>query len=63
MLENPQLLRKTVKETGAHQTNQESPEDVDHLCAKCDDYAKGGSGSRRDLSEESTKRPSYENPA
>ena len=29
-----------VKSTGAHQTNEESPEEVDHLCAKCDDYAK-----------------------
>lgn len=40
MLENPQLLRQIVEETGAHQTNMESPEEVDHLCAKCDEYAK-----------------------
>lgn len=39
MLENPQLLRKVVEETGAHQTNLESPESVEHLCAKCDAYA------------------------
>ena len=39
MLENPQLLRSIIKTTGAHQTNLESPEDVDHLCAKCDAYA------------------------
>ena len=40
MLENPQLLRRMVKETGARQTNMESPEDVDHLCEKCDAYSK-----------------------
>ncbi len=40
MLENPDLLREMVAKSGAHQTNQESPEEVDHLCAKCDEYAK-----------------------
>ena len=40
MLENPKLLRGMVERTGAHQTNLESPESVEHLCAKCDDYAK-----------------------
>lgn len=40
MLENPEMLRKMVKETGAHSTDLESPEDVDHLCDKCEDYAK-----------------------
>ena len=40
MLENPQLLRKMVQESGAHQTNAEAPESVEHLCAKCDDYAR-----------------------
>ena len=39
MLENPKLLRGMVERTGAHQTNLESPEEADHLCAKCDDYA------------------------
>ncbi len=39
MLENPQMLRKMVKETGAHSTDLESPEDVEHLCEKCDEYA------------------------
>ena len=39
MLENPKELRKIVKETNAYQTNMESPESVDHLCEKCDDYA------------------------
>ena len=39
MLENPELLRKMVKETGAHSTDLQSPETVDHLCGKCTSYA------------------------
>lgn len=39
MLENPKLLREMVKKTGAHGTNEESEESVDHLCEKCDKYA------------------------
>jgi len=39
MLENPTLLREMIERTGAHQTNLESPETVEHLCAKCDPYA------------------------
>ncbi len=40
MLENPESLRKLVKQTGAKSTDLESPETVDHLCGKCDVYAK-----------------------
>ena len=40
MLENPDKLRKMVHETGAHDTNLESPESVEHLTAKCEPYAK-----------------------
>lgn len=39
MLENPQRLREMVAKTGAHSTDPESPESVEHLCAKCDQYA------------------------
>jgi len=39
MLENPELLREMVERTGAHSTDLQSPESVQHLCAKCDDYA------------------------
>ena len=39
MLENPEFLRKMVAETGAHSTDPMSPESVEHLCAKCDQYA------------------------
>ncbi len=39
MLENPEILESMVKATGAHSTDLESPEEVDHLCGKCRDYA------------------------
>jgi hypothetical protein len=39
MLENPQLLREIVKETGAKSTDMQSPESADDLCSKCDEYA------------------------
>lgn len=39
MLENPEFLRKMVRETGAHSTDPQSPESADHLCSKCDSYA------------------------
>ncbi|MGN0662717.1 MAG: radical SAM protein [Faecalibacterium sp.] len=39
MLENPDLLQKMVHDTGAHSTDLESPETVEHLCAKCSQYA------------------------
>ena len=40
MLENPERLRKMVKESGAHSTDPMSPETAEHLCGKCDAYAK-----------------------
>lgn len=40
MLENPEILRKLVSQTDAHSTDMMSPEECDHLCAKCDNYAK-----------------------
>ena len=39
MLENPEALRKMVKETGAINTDYQEPESVDHLCDKCTPYA------------------------
>ena len=39
MLENPELLREMVHKTGAHSTDLQSPETVDHLCDKCESYA------------------------
>lgn len=39
MLENPEALRKMVKESGAHSTDMQSPENIDDLFAKCKPYA------------------------
>lgn len=39
MLENPEKLRVMVSEAGAHSTDLQSPESVEHLCGKCDKYA------------------------
>lgn len=39
MLENPEILRKLVKETGAVNTDYQDPESVDHLCDKTVAYA------------------------
>lgn len=39
MLENPDILRKMVRESNAHSTDPQSPESVEHLCSKCDQYA------------------------
>ena len=40
MLENPKMLREMVEKTGAHSTDLQSPESAEHLCSKCDAYAK-----------------------
>ena len=39
MLENPEILQEMVHKTAAYSTDLESPEKVEHLCAKCVDYA------------------------
>ena len=62
MLENPQMLRKIIAETGAHQTNLESPESVEELCGKCDDYAaKWAPEAAKIWASEEHKVPPYEN--
>ena len=62
MLENPELLRRMVKETGAHQTNDESAESVDELCSKCDRYAKEWEPVADEVwASQSHIRPGYEN--
>ncbi len=62
MLENPQLLKEMVHKTGAHQTNEESPEEVEHLCAKTEDYAKAWAPVADEIWNSQThKKPSYEN--
>ena len=39
MLENPQCIERMVHETGAHSTDPQSPETVEHLTAKTHPYA------------------------
>ena len=39
MLENPEILQRLVKETGAKSTDLQSPESAEHLCSKCKEYA------------------------
>ena len=40
MLENPDILRKIIKETNAKSTDFISKETVEELCSKCDDFSK-----------------------
>ncbi len=60
MLENPKKLRKMVAESGAHSTDLQSPESVDHLCSKCDQYAKNWEPEADKLWAESQKEKSKE---
>ena len=39
MLENPEILPRLVKQSGAVSTDLQSPESAEHLCAKCQNYA------------------------
>lgn len=39
MLENPKILQRLVRESGAHSTDLQSPESAEHLCGKCKEYA------------------------
>ncbi len=62
MLENPELLRKIVKATGAHGTNAESEESVEHLTAKCDNYAAEWAPVAAEVwASQTHKQPPYEN--
>ncbi len=40
MLENPEILRKMIAVTGAKSTDLVNQEGVEHLCSKCDRFAK-----------------------
>lgn len=40
MLENPEILQRLLKETGAKSTDLQSPETAEHLCTKCEEYAR-----------------------
>ena len=62
MLENPEILQRIVKETGAKSTDLQSPETVEHLCAKCYEYADKWAPEADKLWNESTHMEhAYEN--
>lgn len=62
MLENPEILQKLVHESGAHQTNVESPETVEHLCEKCKEYSKEWAPeAQKEWDKTEHKTPAYEN--
>lgn len=62
MLENPEILERMVKETGARSTDLQSPESVEHLCGKCYEYAKDwGEAADEIWSREPHRKSSYEN--
>lgn len=62
MLENPELIKEMVHATKAHQTNTESPEEVEHLISKTKDYAEKWAPVADEIwNEEVHKKPSYEN--
>lgn len=62
MLENPDILQKIVKETGAKSTDLQSPESAEHLCEKCEEYARKWKPCAEKLWAETEKKPKvYEN--
>ena len=56
MLENPEKLREMVSCAGAHSTDLQSPESVEHLCSKCDHYAEGWKPVADELWEKSPRK-------
>ena len=63
MLENPEILPRLVKETGAKSTDLQSPESAEHLCNKCKLYAKAWQPCADEIwnAEESHPDPKYKN--
>lgn len=49
MLENPEKLTQMVHDSGAHSTDLQSLESVDHLCGKCKEYADNWQPAADDL--------------
>lgn len=56
MLENPEILQKLVKESGAHSTDLQSPESAEHLCGKCVKYAQEWAPAADKLWEETKQK-------
>ena len=63
MLENPEALQKMVEATGAHSTDLQSPETVEHLCAKCENYAKNWTPTAERLWKDSSRNPANQTQA
>jgi MoaA/NifB/PqqE/SkfB family radical SAM enzyme len=62
MLENPEILQRMVHESGAHSTDVEEAEPVEHLCGKCVDYAEEWKGTADKLwAEHPYKKKGYQN--
>ena len=62
MLENPEIFQQIVNETGAHSTDLESPESVEHLCGKCSEYARTWAPAADEIwDSEPHKEPRYVN--
>lgn len=62
MLENPEILQKMVRETGAKSTDLQSPESAEHLCGKCQAYADAWKPCADKLWEDTNyHKPKYEN--
>ena len=57
MLENPEILKKMVRETGAKSTDLQSPESAEHLCGKCEEYARKWKPCAEKLWEETEVKP------
>lgn len=62
MLENPEILQRIVRETGAKSTDLQSPETAEYLCTKCEEYARNWKPCADKLWSETKVSPkSYEN--
>jgi MoaA/NifB/PqqE/SkfB family radical SAM enzyme len=62
MLENPELLQDMVHRSGAHSTDLESPESVEHLCEKCKPYAESWKADADEIwNSKEHKERAYEN--
>ena len=59
MLENPTHLREMVEKSGAKSTDLQSPESAEHLCSKCDEYAKCWAPKAEELWENSPGQMRY----
>lgn len=57
MLENPEILQKMVRETGAKSTDLQSTESAEHLCGKCEEYARKWKPCAEKLWEETEVKP------